>query len=137
MASNESRKVSALLFVFMLAVAACGGDSDGPPTGPPTDPPDDPPSSGPVETTSVDVLGATFDPEDIQVSPGATVTWTWNSGGVQHNVTWASADLSDSPTQGSGTFEATMPSTTGELVYYCTIHGTPSSGMRGTVLVDD
>ncbi len=120
--------------VVALFLAACGGsDSTGPNGGQPPPPPP-PGGNGPVQTTSVQVLDSNFNPAAIQVQPGATVTWTWG-GSEQHNVTWASGNLSNSPTQTGGTHQVTMPTQTGEYVYYCTLHGTPSGGMRGTVRV--
>jgi plastocyanin len=74
---------------------------------------------------------ASFDPSDVIIAESGTVTWTWN-GAVQHNVTWVSGGFMDSPTQASGTHQVTFPST-GTFGYYCTIHGTPTTGMRGTV----
>jgi len=91
----------------------------------------------PVATTSVDVLdNLTFNPNSIIVSSGATVTWTWQGGEV-HTVTWVSAvaGLPNSPDQATGTHEVTMPTAAGQFDYYCALHGSPTSGMRGTVQV--
>jgi plastocyanin len=74
--------------------------------------------------------GNSFTPADIQVSPGATVTWTF-TGGIDHTVTFPSTAIADSPTQSSGTFMSTMPTTAGTYSYACSIH----SGMSGSVLV--
>jgi plastocyanin len=85
----------------------------------------------------VDVQDPFFDPDGIQVDPEAVVTFTWQ-GNDQHNVTWvdSGAGLASSPTQSEGTHEVTMPGSAGEFGYYCTIHGTPTSGMHGRVVVD-
>lgn len=89
----------------------------------------------PVQTTSVSVVDNSFNPSAIQVSPGATVTFTW-SGSTAHNVIWVGqSGLQNSPTQVNGTFTATMPTTTGEIVYFCNLHGTASGGMRGTIRI--
>ncbi len=123
---------------FMLGVAGCGGGS---PTG----------SGGGggnggggnggggggggrTATTQVSVRDDFFSPEDIVVSPRATVTWTWMENDF-HDVTWVSAPLDNSLLQSSGTHEVAMPTATGVYDYYCTIHGSPTSGMRGSVLV--
>jgi plastocyanin len=87
-----------------------------------------------VQTTSVSVQDSNFNPSAIQVSPGATVTWTW-AGSLDHNVIWVSGGLANSTTKASGTHQVTMPTTPGELVYYCSLHGSPNGGMRGTVRV--
>ncbi len=76
-----------------------------------------------------------FSPALISVSQGDVVVWTWNGTNEDHNVTWVSGGLTNSPTQSDGSHEVTMPSTPGQLGYYCTNHGTPSSGMRGTINV--
>ncbi len=85
---------------------------------------------GPTVTTSVSVQDNFFTPEDIQVSPQATVTWTW-AGSAEHNVTWTGSNtsgLTDSTTQSSGAFLATMPATSGTYAYFCTVHGLSMSG---------
>jgi len=104
----------------MLSLAACGGSGGG--GG----------GASPVVTTDVTVGdgGNIFTPPDIQVSPGALVTWTWSSNRT-HNVTFADNSITDSGDQGGGTYATTMPTTTGTYGYQCTIH----SGMDGSVLV--
>jgi plastocyanin len=85
-----------------------------------------------VTTTSVNVLNSlSFDPKDIQVAPGATVTWTWGPNNPTHNVTFSDPSITDSPDQASGTFSSAMPSAPGTYNYTCTFHG----GMDGSVLV--
>lgn len=95
----------------------------------------DPGAGDPVATTSVSVRDNFFEPPNIIVSPGATVTWTWQ-GSLVHNVVWVGSALPDSPDQATGTFQATMPSSAGTHAYFCTFHGTPTSGMRGSVRVE-
>jgi plastocyanin len=117
-------------FVLLGLAAACGNGTTDPGGGPP-----DPGNGGPVATTSVSVRDNFFDPVAIVVPPSATVTWTWRGSQI-HNVTWVASSLPDSPDQAAGTFGATMPASAGTHVYYCTFHGTPTSGMRGTVQVE-
>jgi plastocyanin len=101
----------------MIAVlSACGDDSTGPVT--------------PVATTSVEVRDNAFSPAAIVVAPGATVTWTW-SGTATHSVDFASASITDGPSQSSGTHVTDMPTTPGTYAYQCDHH----SSMSGTVLV--
>ncbi len=83
-----------------------------------------------VVTTSVNVVDFAFDPPDILVTAGASVTWTW-TGNVGHNVTFASGAIT-SVTQVTGTFQAAMPTATGVYTYQCTIH---PSLMQGSVTV--
>ena len=129
--SYDRRGAHWMIISLFLAVAGCGGDSGtngggggGGGGG----------GTTPVVTTDVTVGngGNVFTPPDIQVSPGATVTWTWNSGGVGHNVTFASSTVSaPSATQPTGTFQVVMPTAAGTYTYVCTIH----AGMDGSVLV--
>jgi plastocyanin len=110
-----------ILLAALLAVAACSDDNgDG--------------GQGPDETPDGDVLVGNnfFDPSELEVAPGATVVWVWSSGGVTHNVTFDDGEASDNLS--SGTYERTF-ATAGSFPYHCTIHGSPTSGMRGVVTV--
>jgi plastocyanin len=99
-----------LAVALSLAMTACG---------------DDP--SGPSQSGSVNVTDSGFNPEDIVVAAGATVTWTW-TGSLDHSVTFASASITDSPTQASGTFSTTMPTTPGTYAYVCSEHPVAMTG---------
>jgi plastocyanin len=81
----------------------------------------------------VNVLDDEFEPGTLSVDVGTTVTWSW-LGINQHNVTWVVQGAPASPTQTSGTYARTFDAA-GAFAYYCTIHGTPTSGMRGSVTV--
>jgi plastocyanin len=67
-----------------------------------------------------------FDPADVEVDAGTSVTWKWG-GGVDHDV--ASDDFS-SAIQNEGTFQHTFDQA-GTYSYRCNLH----PGMRGTVTV--
>ena len=118
---------------LFLAVAGCGGDSgtnggggdDGGGSGGG--------SGGPIVTTSVTVSNDFFNPASNQVSPGATVTWTWAGGSPEgHNVTFSSSTVSaPSVTQMTGNFQVVMPTAAALYTYQCTIH----AGMNGSVTV--
>ena len=73
-----------MVISLFLAVTGCGGDSgtyDGGGGGGG--------GGGGAGPTSVTVSDNVFTPASIQVSPGATVTWTWaDAYGVAHNVTF-------------------------------------------------
>ena len=86
-------------------------------------------------TAAVTVRDNAFDPDEVVVAVGGTVTWTW-AGSSQHNVTWVSGGLPNSATQTSGTHSVTFTSP-GTYDYYCSIHGSANSGMRGKVEVKD
>jgi len=91
-------------------------------------------ASAPPTTAAVTVMNNAFSPDNVPVQVGGTVTWTWNSGGELHNVTYNSQDVAagrtNSATQGSGTHANTITKV-GRFAYSCTIH----NGMSGTVAV--
>jgi len=120
-----------LLAALCAAAAACGESG-------PTDPVNGGGNGGGgggttrVATTAVTVRNNEFEPQHIKVVPGATVTWTWAAGSVDHNVTFSAAGITDSPDQNTGTFATAMPSTAGTYQYACTFH----ASMTGSVLVE-
>ena len=118
-----------IVMSLFLTVAGCGGDSptDGGNGGGDGGGGD----GGPTVTTSVAVSNNFFNPISIQVSPDATVTWTWGAASNPHNVTFASTQITSSSTQTSGTYQTAMPTATGVYTYECTIH----AGMNGSVTV--
>jgi plastocyanin len=118
------RKVSAAVLLLVAGVLGCGGSSGT--TGP----------SGGGRTTSLVMRGSAFSPSPDTVTAGATVTWT-NQDAFNHTVTSApgSADTYTSGNvAGGATFSHTF-NAAGTYAYYCTIHGTPTTGMRGTIVV--
>ena len=127
--SYVRRSAHWMIMSLFLAVAGCGGDTG-------TNGGDDNGGGGggtnPVVTTDVMVGsgGNVFTPPDIQVSPGATVTWTW-ANSVTHNVTFTDNTIDDSGDQAGGMYSTAMPATAGTYNYVCTIH----QGMDGSVLV--
>jgi plastocyanin len=122
----DVRATSKIFGLIVLAISAScgGGDSSTGGYGGITDP-----GGTPLQTTSVAVSDNQFSPASIQVSPGATVTWTWIQNASQHNVTFTtgtpSANLSS-----NATYTRNFP-TAGTFTYQCTIH----PGMTGTVKV--
>lgn len=105
--------VAALLLLPLLGVACGGGDDGGE-------------SAGPAEPGTVAVVDNKFEPEEIEVAPGDTVTWVWE-GAVNHNV---KGEGFESPVQKDGTYEREF-SSAGEYEYICTLH----PGMKGKVVV--
>jgi plastocyanin len=98
-----------------LATLACGSDGGNPTDGGPDG--------------DITVSNNAFTPAAFSVAASGTVTWAWNSGGVQHNVTFD--DGENSATQGSGTYQRTFTAA-GSYPYHCTIHG---AAMSGTISV--
>jgi plastocyanin len=126
-----------------VALTACGGSTDstynsGPST-PPAQQPTNPGNQSPggVATNSVTVSESSFNPSNISIAVGTTVTWDWNScsgdgyGGystcVSHSIVFDDGSGIASALQSSGTFTRTF-STAGTFKYHCAIHGQSMSG---------
>jgi plastocyanin len=91
-------------------------------------------SGGPGTQSDIEVRDNAFSPSALTADAGTTLTWEW-TGGSPHNVTWVGPGApAASATQTAGTYQRTFDAA-GVYDYYCTIHGTPTSGMRGSVTV--
>jgi plastocyanin len=104
-----------------LLLAGCSGDDD----------------DGGGDEVTVEMFDNFFDPEEVTVATGTTVTFE-NLGRVQHDAidadgTWE-VRLIDPDEQISLTFDAP-----GTYTYYCSLHAPPdaSGGMVGTLTVTD
>lgn len=138
---RPSTRLAAVAIALASFVLACGGGGGGGPASPP-------PSGGTGGTggsTSADikVQNNSFSPSSTTVPAGTTVTWTWNActgdgyGGqmcTDHSIVFDDGGRSNAPLQSEGTFSSTF-TTAGTYNYHCSVHGTTSSGMRGTVIV--
>jgi plastocyanin len=76
---------------------------------------------------TVVLRGLRFHPSAITINPGESVTWVWQDGGNEHNVT---AHGFHSRTQTHGSFTVRFAHA-GTFSYHCTIH----AGMVGKVIV--
>ncbi|MGH9456903.1 MAG: plastocyanin/azurin family copper-binding protein [Thermoanaerobaculia bacterium] len=94
---------------------------------------------------SVEVRDDFFSPATLTIQEGDSVTWT-NFGNMPHNVrandgSFRCANGCDGQ-GGNGTASAAQWSFTltfddpGTIPYFCEVHGTPTAGMRGTVIVE-
>ena len=137
-----------LIACLALTLAACGGDDDdddagngGATTTEQTDTGAEPPADedgggggGGGETAAVDIPAIAFDPAEITVAAGTTVTWT-NSDDLPHTVTKESGPGADFDSgnldPGGSEFEQTFDQP-GTIEYVCTIH----PGQAGTVIVE-
>lgn len=98
----------ALWAASILALAACGDSTE--------------PQAG----TAVTVKDNEFEPRNLLVTPGQTVTWTWN-GSNPHTVTFASGGP-NSTQMTTGTFQRQFPAA-GTFNYTCVVHGSAMSGV--------
>jgi plastocyanin len=122
-----------------LVVAGCGGDDDddggGGGNGAATT--EEPAGGGGGGDggggggTEVSMAGIAFDPAEVTVAVGDTVTWT-NNDSVAHDVTADSFSSGEAGGMAAGdTFEHTFDEA-GTFEYVCTVH----PGMDGTVVVE-
>jgi plastocyanin len=109
-----------ILLAALVAAAACSDDNGG--------------DGGPGPDPEGDILveNNSFDPSSLEVTQGTSVVWAWSSGGVTHNVTFDDGEQSGN--RADGTYTRTF-ATAGTYPYHCTIHGSATSGMRGSVTV--
>ena len=94
-------------------------------------------SSSGGETVAVGAgSGLSFDPEELTIAPGTTVTWEWTGQGGAHNVVADDGAFdSGDPEDGDDiTFSHTFPDT-GEFPYHCVPHR--EVGMVGTIIVEE
>jgi len=108
-----------------VLAAACSGDDYG------TNPGGCQPTS-----SQVCMVGTTFSPTTRTVTVGTTVQWV-NGSGVGHTVTSnpGSGETFNQAVGAGGTFSHQF-NTAGTYPYHCTIHGMPTTGMRGTIQVN-
>ena len=104
---NPRLKLAAAVGMLALAIAACGtGDASTSEVAAESD------------GTSVTIEDMAFEPETLTVEVGHTVTWVWNDGAVEHDV---SGDDFHSEVMSEGTFRHRFdePDT---YEYVCTLH---------------
>lgn len=90
---------------------------------------------GPFEIQLRNDGGNRFEPSQVTIPVGTTVTWRWVGG--FHDVTSAGDPAfagSGAPVSAPSTFSHTFTSP-GTYLYFCSVHGSPSGGMRGTIVV--
>jgi plastocyanin len=116
--------IGLVLAALGTSLAACGGYGD-----------DSAPAAAQAPAasgaTKVSVQDNTFQPGDITVKSGDTVTFT-NDGAVAHTVTGTSGAKFDSGTLAPGKTFSFVAAGKGKITYVCTIH----AGMQGTITVD-
>jgi plastocyanin len=134
------RLLPILAISFLLAAAAAGQhhpmgakvDYDPEPGG--GDPNAPPACLGVEAKLSVSGNAVVFTPSTVTVDPGQPVCWTWS--GAEHNIRADDGSFTSGPPSAGGTFQRTF-NTPGTYGFHCQVHGTPTTGMRGTVVVRD
>jgi len=111
------KRLAIVVGLGALLLVACGDDSTET-------------TRAPGGGSEVRVQGFAFNPGDLTVSVGATVTWA-NQDGVDHTATADDDTWDGALSGGGGTFEFTFD-TAGTFSYHCKIH--PS--MTGTIIVE-
>ncbi len=110
---------------FTATAEAPGGDEPPPPPPPPSE----------VEIQLLTSGGNRFQPANVTIPAGTTVTWTWVGG--FHDVTATGTPAfpsSGAPVGPPETFSHTF-NAPGTYLYFCSVHGSPTDGMRGTIVV--
>jgi len=83
---------------------------------------------------SVSMVDSAFDPADVTVEAGETLTWS-NDGALPHTAT-ADDGSFDTGTLDPGDSDSVRIDEPGTYPYYCTLHGAPGGiGMAGTITV--
>ncbi len=115
----------ALALVASSVLAACGSTAESSPKVVPR--------SG---TIAVRALDNRFEAKEITITAGSTVTWT-NDGANLHDVVPAEGtDFGVKPIDFKpGATYSTTFATPGTYAYYCSLHGSATKGMTGTVVV--
>jgi len=142
--TSLTHQVLVLVAALPILVASCGGGSgeDAKKTVPTANAVDD---TG-LSDVGVVTTGNTFRDSTIRVDAGTIVRWS-NGSSARHNILDASEGWSDAtPAPGdfgvdADTFDATGEysfafDAPGTYAYYCSIHGAPTVGMTGTVIVE-
>ena len=87
---------------------------------------------------TVQVTNNTFQPANVTIAAGGTVTWNWGAAATDtHNVSPDGSEpvRSGNPVPGPTTYQFTF-NTPGTYTYYCEVHGGPGLfGMSGTITV--
>jgi plastocyanin len=84
----------------------------------------------------VSAKNSTSNPAVDTVAVGGAVTWTWAPPANPHNVTsTGTPEFTGQPTVVDPPPFTVTFSSPGTYNYYCTLHGLPTSGMRGRIVV--
>jgi len=86
---------------------------------------------------TVQVLNNRFDPDDVAIVAGGTITFNWPAGSLQHNlIPDDGKNLPNEPTVHNGSFSVNFQfPTAGTYYYHCSVHGSTRAGMYGRIIV--
>lgn len=96
------------------------------------------PAGGNPGPNQVFMQGTAFNPTTRTVASGTLVTWV-NQDGLLHTLTSSSVPATAATFNSNVASGASVPITftvVGTYQYYCTIHGTPTTGMHATLIVN-
>jgi plastocyanin len=99
-------------------------------------------STGATNLLTIQVVNNAFQPANSELKAGGTVTFEWASGAGPHNVAPVPPNtipVSTNPAPPAThsapySFSTVFPSP-GVFAFFCEVHGTPNSGMRGSLTV--
>jgi plastocyanin len=103
----------------------------------PNEPAEPSPESWTGPLVEVQAIDNTFRPKEIEIAPGTMVVWR-NLGRNEHDVLSVETDWGVTTEEfARGAEFAHVFTEPGEFHYYCTVHGTTTIGMIGTVTVTE
>jgi|HubBroStandDraft_3_1064219.scaffolds.fasta_scaffold02235_3 plastocyanin len=111
------------LLALGLAALACGGGGSSSPT-------------SPGQTVTVQIMDNSFNPKDVNINPGDTVTWVDMGSAPLHTVSAGdgSFDSGNSLTGKGKSFSHTFNTGGVTVLYYCKVHQSCCL-MQGAVVV--
>jgi len=115
-------RIALLVLLVALAAGACGSNDDNGSAS------DTTAAASGGKTATIVLKDLKFDPDEVSVQTGGTVTWKWEEN-VLHNVTGKDGSFK-SDNKSDGTFTHTFDKA-GTYKFECTLH----TGMTGQVTV--
>ena len=117
-----------LAVILALVVVACGDGSTSPGTeaGAAT-------TGAPADGPEVVLSDISFEPSEITVDPGTTITFVHEDGGIPHTVTADDGSFDSGQMSDGDAFTVTVEEA-GEIPFFCEIH---PGQMQGTIRVTE
>jgi plastocyanin len=128
--------VFVLTVATLLLVAGCGSSAGSKSSTPTTVDPARYTDKTAAKTVTVDARDDLFTPRYVKIRAGTTVVFE-NAGRNQHNVLSVDGAFRDIETDAfaPGTKARVVFAKAGAHDYYCSLHGSPTAGMNGSILV--